>query len=143
MKRFCLPSHTRGSRKIGHKFETCHNKTRTHYRGPRTGPCHNQNLFENGIRLLYRKQCHKYLSIAMLNYNTTYHSSIDCEPSRVFLGRVPHNILDHKLGLRFNPNIAPTTDFAEELLPRTKNLYYKTKKNFMQSLSNTRSITTK
>ena len=81
----------------------------------------------------YRKQWHKYLPIAILNYNTTYHSSIDCEPSRVFHGRVPHNILDHKLGLRFNPNIAPTTDFAEELLRRTKILYEKTKKNVMQS----------
>ena len=46
----------------------------------------------------YRKQWHKYLPIAILNYNLTYHSSIDCEPSRVFHGRVPHNILDHKLG---------------------------------------------
>ena len=81
----------------------------------------------------YRKQWHKYLPIAILNYNTTYHSSIDCEPSRVFHGRVPHNILDHKLGLRFNPNITPTTDFAEELLRRTKILYHKTKKNVMQS----------
>ena len=68
----------------------------------------------------YRKQWHKDLPIAILNYNTTYHSSIDCEPSRVFIGRVPHNILDHKLGLRFNPNITPTTDFAEELFRRTK-----------------------
>ena len=76
----------------------------------------------------YRKQWDKNLPIAILNYNTTYHSSIDCEPSRVFHGRVPHNILDHKLGLRFNPNIAPTTDFAEELLRRTKILYDKTKK---------------
>ena len=81
----------------------------------------------------YRKQWHKYLPIAILNYNTTYHSSIDCEPSRVFHGRVPHNILDQKLGLRFNPNITPTTSFAEELLRRTKLLYDKTKKNVMQS----------
>ena len=81
----------------------------------------------------YRKQWHKYLHIAILNYNTSYHSSIDCEPSRVFHGRVPHNILDHKLGLRLNPNIAPTTDFAEELMRRTKILYDKTKKNVMQS----------
>ena len=80
----------------------------------------------------YRKQWQKYLPIAILNYNATYHSSIDCEPSRVFCGRVPHNILDHKLGLRFNPNAAPTTDFAEELLRRTKILYDKTKKNVMQ-----------
>ena len=81
----------------------------------------------------YRKQWHKYLPIAILNYNTTYHSSIDCEPSRVFHGRVPHNILDHKLGLRFNPNAASTTDFAEELLRGTKILNDKTKKNVMQS----------
>ena len=45
----------------------------------------------------YRKQWHKYLPIAILNYNTTYHSSNDCEPSRIFHGRVPHNTLDHKI----------------------------------------------
>ena len=61
----------------------------------------------------YRKQWQKYLPIAILNYNTTYHSSIDCEPSRVLHGRVPHNILDHKLGWRFNPHTAPTTDFVK------------------------------
>ena len=81
----------------------------------------------------YRKQWHNYLPIAILNYNTTYHSSIDCEPSRVFHGRVPHNILDHKFGSRFNPNTAPTTDFTEELPRRTKILYDKTWKNVMQS----------
>ena len=80
----------------------------------------------------YRKQWHKYLPIAFLNYNTTFHFIIDCEPSRVFDGRVPQKILDHKLGLRFNPNIAPNTDFAGELLRRTKILYDKTKKNVMQ-----------
>ena len=68
----------------------------------------------------YRKHWHKYLPIANLNHNTTYHSSIDCEPSRVFHGRVPHNIQDGKLGLRFTPNIAPTTSFPEELLRKTK-----------------------
>ena len=81
----------------------------------------------------YRKQWHKYLPIAILNCNTTYHSSIDCEPSRVFHGGVSHEILDHKLGLRFDPNIAPTTDFAEDLLRRTEILYDKTNKNVRQS----------
>ena len=81
----------------------------------------------------YKKQWHKYLPIAILNYNTTYPSSIDCEPSRVFHGRVRHNILDDKLGLRFNSNILSTTNFADELLRRTKILYDKTKKNVMQS----------
>ena len=81
----------------------------------------------------YRKQWHKYVPLAILTYNTTCHSSIDCELSRVLNGRVPHNILGNKLGLRFNPNIAPTTDFAEKLLRRTKILYDKTKKNVRQS----------
>ena len=80
----------------------------------------------------YRKQWHKYSPIAILNCNRTYHSSIDCEPSRVFHGPTPHNILDHKLGLRLNPNIAPTTNSAE-LLRRTKILYDRTKKTVMQS----------
>ena len=90
-----------------------------------------------------RKQSHKYLPIAILNYNTTYPSSIDCEPSRVFHGRVPHNILDHKLGLRFNPDIAPTTDFAEELLRRTKILYAKRRKMSCSHISNTKDFMTK
>ena len=84
----------------------------------------------------YRKQWHKYLPIAILNYNTTYHSSIDCEPSRVIHGTVPYNLLDHKLGLRVNPNAALTTKFAEKLLRRTKILYDKTKKNVMHSYIN-------
>ena len=32
----------------------------------------------------YRCQWHKSLPLAVLKYNTTYHSSIGCEPSRVF-----------------------------------------------------------
>ena len=81
----------------------------------------------------YRRQWHKYLPLAVLNYNTTYHSSLGCEPSRIFHGRVPYNILDHRLGLNPNPKILPTTNFAEELQRRTQILIDKTKKNIMQS----------
>ena len=81
----------------------------------------------------HTKHWRKHLPIAFLNYNTTYHSSIDCEPSRVFHGRVPHKILDHSFGLRFNPNTAPSTDFAEDLLRRIKILHDRTTKNVMQS----------
>ena len=51
---------------------------------------------------------HKYISIAVLNYNTSYHSSIGCEPSRVFHGRIPYNILDLELGIR--PQKIPSPD---------------------------------
>ena len=45
----------------------------------------------------YRRQWHKYLLLAVINYNTIYHSSIGCEPSKIFHGRTPYNVLDHKL----------------------------------------------
>ena len=47
-----------------------------------------------------RSLWHKYINIAVLNYNTSYHTSIGCEPSRVFLGRNPYNVLDLKVGIR-------------------------------------------
>ena len=37
---------------------------------------------------------HKYFSIAVLNYNTSFHKSFGCEQSRVFPGRIPYNIMD-------------------------------------------------
>ena len=81
----------------------------------------------------YRRQWHKYLPLAVLNYNTTYHTSLGCEPSRIFHGRIPYNILDHKLGLNPNPKVLPTTDFADEFQRRTQILLDSTKKNIMQS----------
>ena len=81
----------------------------------------------------YRRQWHKYLPLAVLNYNATYHASIGCEPSKVFHGRIPYNVLDHKLGNNPNKNFLPTTEFAEELQQRTQLLIDQTKRNIMQS----------
>ena len=81
----------------------------------------------------YRRQWHRYLPLAVLNYNTTYHSSIDCEPSKVFHGRFPYNVLDLKLGNNPIKDFLPTTEFAEELKQRTQILIDKTKQNIMQS----------
>ena len=69
----------------------------------------------------------------MLNYNIIYHSSIGCEPSKVFHGRIPFNVLDHKLGNNPNKKFLPTTEFAEEVQQRTQILIVQTKKNIMQS----------
>ena len=81
----------------------------------------------------YRRQWHKYLPLAVLNYNTTYHSSIGWEPSKVFHGRIPFNVLDHKLGNNPNKNFVPTTELADEIQQRTQILIDQTKKNIMQS----------
>ena len=83
----------------------------------------------------YRRQWHKYLPLAVLNYNTTYHSSIGDEPSNVFHGRIPYNVLDHKLGNNPNKDFLPTTEIAEELQKRTQILIDQPKKNIMQSYS--------
>ena len=40
-----------------------------------------------------RRQWHKYLPLAVLNFKSTYHSSIGCEPSKVFHGRIPDMFL--------------------------------------------------
>ena len=69
----------------------------------------------------------------MLNYNTTYNSSIGCEPSKVFRGRILYNVLDHKLGNNPKKSFLPTTEFAEELQQRTQFLIDQTKKTIMQS----------
>ena len=81
----------------------------------------------------FRNNWHKYLPLAVLNHNTTYHASLGCEPSRVFHGRIPHNILDYKLGYNPNPRYQPQADVAEEIQKRIKILLDQTKKNIMQS----------
>ena len=81
----------------------------------------------------FRKNGHKYLPLAVLNHNTTYHASLGCEPSRVFHGRIPHKILDDKLGYNSNPRYHPHTDIADEEQRRMQILLDQTKKNIMQS----------
>ena len=44
-----------------------------------------------------RSLWHKSVNVAVLNYSTSYHTSIGSEPSRVFHGRNPYNILDLKM----------------------------------------------
>ena len=65
-----------------------------------------------------RSLWHKYINIAVLNYNTSYHTSIGCEPSRVFHGRIPYNVLDLKLGFRLQQQPIPTSQIAQEFLNR-------------------------
>ena len=81
----------------------------------------------------FRINWHKFLPLAVLNHNTTYHASLGCEPTRVFHGRIPHHILDYKLGCNPNPRYTPQTDIAEEIQRRMDILNDQTKENIMQS----------
>ena len=70
-----------------------------------------------------RSLWHKYISIAVLNYNTSYHSSIDCEPSRVFHGRNPYSVLDLETGIRPQKTSSPDSEIAQDVLEQTEAIF--------------------
>ena len=76
---------------------------------------------------------HKYVHIAVLNHNTSYHSSIGCEPSRVFHGRIPYNVLDLKLGIRPQRANELDSNVAQDVLEQTKLIHEDVKRNTMQA----------
>ena len=80
-----------------------------------------------------RSLWHKYINIAILNYNTSYLTSIGCEPSRVFHGRIPHNVLDVKLGICPQQQPIPTSQIAQNVLEQTEIIHQGVRKNFMQA----------
>ena len=80
-----------------------------------------------------RSLWHKYISIAVLNYNTCYHSSISCEPSRVFHGRIPYNNLDLKMGIRPQKTSSPDSKIAQDVLEQTEATFQDVRKNAMQT----------
>ena len=80
-----------------------------------------------------RSLWHKYLNIAVFNYNTSYHTSIGFEPSRVFHGRIPYNILDLKLGIRPHQQPIPTSQIAQDVLDQTEVIHQDVRKKSMQA----------
>ena len=80
-----------------------------------------------------RSLWHKDVSIAVLNYNTSYHSSIGCESSRVFHGRIPYNILDLKMGIRPQKNPSPDSEIAQDVLEQTEISFQDVRRNAMQA----------
>ena len=80
-----------------------------------------------------RSLWHKYINIAVLNYNTSYHTSIGCEPSRFFHGKFPYNVLDLKLESRPQQQPIPTSQIAQEVLEQTEMMHQDVRKNTMQA----------
>ena len=80
-----------------------------------------------------RSLWHKYVKIAVLNYNTSYHTSIGCEPSRVLHGRNTYNVLDLKLGIRPQQQPIPTSQIAQDILEQTELIHQDVRKNTMQA----------
>ena len=49
----------------------------------------------------------KYVNLAVMAHNTTYHQPLKCTPSEVFHGRIPFNAVDHNFS---NPLKCETTE---------------------------------
>ena len=69
----------------------------------------------------------------MLNYNTTCHFSIGCEPSKVFHGRIPYTVLDHKKELTLTKFFCQHLNLRKEVQQRTQLLIDKTNNNIKRS----------
>ena len=80
-----------------------------------------------------RSMWHKYVQIAVMNYNTSYHESLGCEPTTVFHGRIPYNILDIKLGLKPEWKKDANEDLTDELQKQIAEIHQAAKTNLMQS----------
>ena len=80
-----------------------------------------------------RSLWHKYFSIAVLNYNTSYHASIGFEPSRSSHGRIPHNILNLEMGIRPQKIPSPDSQIAQDVLEQTEIFFRDVRKNAMQA----------
>ena len=74
----------------------------------------------------------KNVNITVLNYNTPYQTSIGCEPSRVFHGRVPYQVLDFNMGIRPQRIPKPNSQIAENVLKQTEMIFHDVRKNTMQ-----------
>ena len=80
-----------------------------------------------------RSMCHKYVQIAVMNYNTTCHETLGCEPSTVSHGRVPYNVLDVKLGIGPKWKTTANSDKAEQLQKQFDEVRATAKDNIMVS----------
>ena len=75
---------------------------------------------------------HKYVQIAVMDYNTSYHENLGCEPTTVFTGPIPYNILDIKLGLKPEWKKDDNEDLTDELQKQITEIHQSAKDNLMQ-----------
>ena len=76
---------------------------------------------------------HKYVQIAVMNYNTSFYESLGCEPTTVFHGRIPYNILDIKLILKPEWKKDNNEDLSNEIQKQIAKIHQAAKDNLMHS----------
>ena len=80
-----------------------------------------------------RSMWQKYVQIAFINYNTSYHESLGCEPTTVFHGRILYKILDIKLGLKPEWKKDNNEDLTHELQKQIAEVHQAAKDNLLES----------
>ena len=66
---------------------------------------------------------HKYVYIADLNENTSYHTSIGTAPSRVFCRRFPYNFFDLTMNIRPEKPSIPKS-FVVQVVPEQTEMIF-------------------
>ena len=79
-----------------------------------------------------RSLWHKYVSIAVPIYNTSYHASIGLEPSRVFHAGIPYNFLDLKMVVCPQIIPAPDSQITQDVLEQTELVFQDVRKKAIQ-----------
>ena len=80
-----------------------------------------------------RSLWHKYVGFEVLTFNTSYHASIGCEPSRVIHECIPYHVLDFKIGIRLQKIPYPGSQMAQDVLEQTEMIFRDVRKNAMQA----------
>ena len=84
---------------------------------------------------------HKYVSIAVSNYKTSYHASFGCAPNRMFHGRIPCNVFGSKLGIRPGQATIPVSQTTHGFHKQTEMIYQYIRKIPQKLLKNTKPTT--
>ena len=80
-----------------------------------------------------RSLWHKHVSIAILNCNTPYHTSIIFVPCRFSRGGIPYNIVDLKLEIRQQQAPIRTSEIARNALDQKQMIHQDVGQNPMQA----------
>ena len=78
-----------------------------------------------------RSMWHKYVQLAVMNYSTSYHEILGRDPTTVFHGSIPYNILDIKLGLKPEWKKDNNEDLTDELQKQSKEIHQAAKDNLI------------
>ena len=80
-----------------------------------------------------RSLWHKYVSNAVLNYNTSYQANIGCEPNRVFHDCIPYIILDLKMVICPQKILPSDSQIAQDVIDQTEMIFQDIRRNAMQA----------